>query len=83
MDAARALTVAGVSVVLRCSRRTASRWAAAWADAQSQPVPRVIRLRSGRRGRPAYRVDGPSLHAWLRGDLVAVAANTNATSNDG
>lgn len=80
MDAARALTVAEVSVVLRCARRTASRWAAAWADAQSQPVPRVIRRRTGRRGRPAYLVDGVSLRAWLRGELVA--ANTNSTSND-
>jgi hypothetical protein len=54
------------------SRRGVRGWIAAWASRQSDPrVPRVVLHRTGKRGRPAYRVDAESFERWRRG-LAAV-----------
>lgn len=61
---------------LACHVRTARRWCGAWLGAQARPhVPRVALRGNGRRGRPAYVVDGPSFERWA-------SANDNPTAND-
>lgn len=60
------LTVDDIAARLGASQRSARRLVAAWAERTADPrVPRVSRLRTGRRGRPAYAVDPDSFAAWL------------------
>lgn len=60
------LTVDDIARMLSVSVWTARRYASAWADLQhDQRVPRVERLRTGRRGRPRYGVDRESFARWL------------------
>ncbi len=65
------LTVVDIAAVLDTSVWTARRRAAAWAARQQDPrVPRVERARTGRRGRPAYRVDRASFERWRAGGVA-------------
>jgi len=60
------LTVDDIARTLSVSVWTARRYAAAWAELQHDGrVPRVARLRTGRRGRPRYGVDRESFARWL------------------
>lgn len=67
------LTVDDIARTLAVTVWTARRRAAAWLARQHDPrVPRVGRLRTGRRGRPRYTVDAASFERWRSG-LAAVA----------
>lgn len=54
---------------LDVSTATAKRQLAEWEALQATDptVPRVTRVRSGGRGRPAYRIDAASFERWLLG----------------
>lgn len=54
-----------VATHLGVSYQTAARYVARWAAMQGAAnIPRVERIRTGSRGRPAYSVDTGSLRAW-------------------
>jgi hypothetical protein len=63
------LTDDDIAQRLRCSARTARRTLAVWLARQEadKALPRVTLHRSGKRGRPSYRVEPVSFVRWLRG----------------
>lgn len=59
------MTLSDVATHLGVSYRTAARYVERWASMQGAAnIPRVERVRTGGRGRPAYSVDTASLRAW-------------------
>ncbi|MDO9020552.1 MAG: hypothetical protein Q8S73_36855 [Deltaproteobacteria bacterium] len=67
------LTVADIARVLRRCAWVARQWCAHWlANQNDKRVPRVVLFKSGKRGRPSYRIDELSFYRWRRG-LPAVA----------
>lgn len=60
------LTVDDIAARLRCSTRSARRYAEGWLGRQSDlRVPRVTVRRTARTGRPRYLIDRDSFERWL------------------
>ena len=68
------MTVSDLAERMQVSVRTAHRSVAGWFACQSDPrVPRVVVLRTGRRGRPRYVVDADSFERWYVPALTQAA----------
>lgn len=68
----RTLTIEEIATRQGCSVWTARRYAAAWIAAQHRAdVPRATRVHTGKRGRPAYRIDASSFERWAQGTAPA------------
>lgn len=62
------LTAAHIAQRIHRCERTARRYLEVWAGLQHDArVPRVVRVRTGRRGQPPYAAEPESFQRWLQG----------------